>query len=281
MLDRLGRVEEAWTEFAKANGRLDVALDEAWRGEVMTRAKTLEQAKRWAQSASAVADDDDELPVPLFILGPSRSGKSTLEKLIGSLENVTRGYESLLVHELAAGALEAEVQPASGKLSALDERGRRRFTHVYGDAIREVAGQHAVVTNTHPHYIFEAWQIVELVPNARFVFVERDRDDTALRIFMKLYNAGTNAYAYDLGRIYDYLDWYGAMFDALEENLGDRVLRLKYEDVVSEPEAARQKLAALCGIPGQGADIPALGDDRGAAEPCTQFMAAAKQADRS
>ena len=281
MLDKLGKVEQAWTEFAAANARLNLALDEVWRGEVSTRANALEDARRWRRSTSADSDTQDALPASLFILGASRSGKSTVERVVGSLENVTRAYESLLVHELAAGALEAEVQPGSARLSALDDGEKMRFLGAYREAIQETAGQHRVVTNTHPHYIFEAGPIVELVPKARFVFVERDREDTALRIFMKLFNAGTNAYAYDLSKIYDYLDWTGAMFDAWEAKLGDRVLRLRYEDVVSEPEVARQKLAALCGIPGQGAEIPVLGDDRGAAEPYAQFMAAAKQTDCS
>lgn len=281
MLDKLGRVDEAWAEFSAANARLDASLGEVWRGEVSTRRNALEDAKRWTQSTNGDAETPDALPVSLFILGASRSGKSTVEKVAGSLENVTRAYESLLVLELAAAASEAEVQPGSARLSALDVGARTRFTQTYREAVQDAAGSQMVVTNTHPHYIFEAGQIVELVPKARFVFVERDREDTALRIFMKLYNAGTNAYAYDLGKIYDYLDWTGAMFDAWEAKLGDRVLRLRYEEVVSEPDVARQKLAALCGIPGQGAENPALGDDRGAAAPYAQFLAAAKQTDCS
>ena len=39
------------------------------------------------------ATGNGENPISLFILGPSRSGKSTMERLVGGLAGVKRGYE--------------------------------------------------------------------------------------------------------------------------------------------------------------------------------------------
>ena len=48
-----------------------------------------------------------------------------------------------------------------------------------------------------------------------------------------------------------------------------------YEEMIADPAGALRVAADLCGLPMRDGPLPALGDDRGCAEPYRQFMAAA------
>jgi hypothetical protein len=49
---------------------------------------------------------------------------------------------------------------------------------------------------------------------------------------------------------------------------------IRYEDMVADPAAALRAAADLCGVPMTDRPLPVLGDDRDAAAPYRQFMAA-------
>ncbi|HSM40905.1 MAG TPA: sulfotransferase, partial [Afifellaceae bacterium] len=107
---------------------------------------------------------------------------------------------------------------------------------------------------------------------ARFLFVKRDRMDTAMRILMKHYQTDTNPYAYDLETALGEIDWYHNMMDLWQERLPERSMTLRYEEVVADPAKCLAAAAGLCGI---SADLPeslAVGDDRGVAEAYRAFL---------
>ena len=130
-----------------------------------------------------------------------------------------------------------------------------------------------VFTNTHPGRIYDATRMVAAFPNVRFIFVKRNVEDILLRIYMRHYNSG-NAYSYDLKSARDYVLWYHEMMDLLAEKLPDIVRVVRYEDMIADPAAAVRVAADLCGFPMTDAPLPAVGDDRGCAEPYRQLMAA-------
>ncbi len=64
------------------------------------------------------------------------------------------------------------------------------------------------------------------------------------------------------------------MMDLLAEKFPDIVRVIRYEEMVTDPPAALRAAAELCGLPMVHGPLPALGDDRGCAEPYRQLMAA-------
>lgn len=210
-------------------------------------------------------------PLTLFILGPSRSGKTTLERLVASIAGVRRGHESRLVERATmrtsqlAGLL--TIQNPADLPPALDDRLRDAFT----EEVLAHAGGARIVTDTYPAMIPYVGRVAATLPSVRFVFVGRDPYDAALRILMRQYRAG-NHYAYDVATIFDYLNWYRAMAQVWREKLPGISLDLAYEDMVSEPALALAKVARLCGAE-MPTELPAgPGDDRGCADPYRTMM---------
>src|SRR5258706_9724334 len=90
-LDRAGRYGEAWEVLGAANrtraSRMRQELKELKEGEQFA-------LKRLRDVRGPSRTSDKEQTASLFILGPSRSGKTSLETLFGQLEGAKRGYEN-------------------------------------------------------------------------------------------------------------------------------------------------------------------------------------------
>src|SRR5262249_17984571 len=95
-----------------------------------------------------------------------------------------------------------------------------------------------------------------------------------LRIFQRLYRRG-NPYSYDVRTARDHVDWYNQMMDVMAEKLPEIVRVVRYEEMVSDPKTVLRTIAGLCGLQLEHNPNPAMGTDRGCAEPYRDMMAAA------
>lgn len=270
-LDKAGRHEEAWKHLAPAcrtffNREAAHSLSEtqqaslAWLRENPTKARG--------------GSGGGGRPISLFILGPSRSGKTSIETLLGTLDGVKRGYENPIVENAVRRAFQSAGFLNTAFFAALPPQFYSLCRDIYLDELARRAGSARVFTNTHPAHIHNAGRIAAAFPSVRFIFVKRKLEDIALRIYMRKYRRGS-AYSYDLKSTYEYIIWYHEMMDLLAERLPDRVRIIHYEEMIADPAGALRVAADLCGLPMTDGPLPELGDDRGCAEPYRQFMAAA------
>jgi len=274
LLHKQGEFQAAWEQLRKAND----ALAARYKNELADHAKRREAAKARANafktSAPLQSEQDRDLPVSLYLLGPSRSGKTTLERVLGSIDGVKRGYENPLV-ELAVrrASLEAGLLPMS-QLGDLPPELGAKFVDHYRNELRARTDGAKVFTNTHPGRISDVGRLANLIPNARFVFVLRKPEDLALRIYMKHFREGGNIFAYDLKSINDEIDWYHSMMAIWQKHLPDVCRTVEYERLVGEPLEITKIAAELCGLDATSDSLPPVGDDRNCAESYAQYLAA-------
>lgn len=271
-----GQHDDAWQHLATANSwpARQMATPAAERAE--SRHHLLDRVRAGVTPAQLASPDEDEPPATLFILGPSRSGKTTLERLISPVDGVRRSHERALLHDaMRQTCLEAGVTTPS-VLADLPSSHAASFRRHFRQQLAIPAGQLTqAVSNTNPYHIQDVLPAAALLPGARFAFVKRDIDDITLRIFMKRYASG-NHHAYDVAMITDYIAWYNQMIDALAERLPDTSTVIRYEDMIAAPAATQHNIAQLCNIELTGAPLPDLGDDRGCATPYAAHLKAAR-----
>ncbi len=263
ILDGLGSHADARQALETGNAPLSDIYSVANSELREQSAPTIERARGWNYTGPADAVDGKDVPVTLLIIGASCSGKSTLERLAGSMAGVTLGFESELVQasvayvSSSAGLLSLQLP---GQLAAklYDDFSKRYATEL----TQQVSGT-KLFTTTHPGLIPDLGRIAELVPNVRIVFIERDTGDTAHRIFGKMYPQDTNPFAYDLAGIDEYLGEYAQLIEIWSGHLGDISMRVSYEDMVADPKGTLAKVAKLCGLPVPKGKLPEIGDDRG------------------
>src|SRR5262249_48228575 len=145
--------------------------------------------------------------ISLFILGPSRSGKTTMEMLVGTLEGVRRGYENRTVRNAVSLAFETGGLSASSLLENLPPTLHSVCRETYIDELTKRVGPAKVFTNTNPGLIHSADLIAGILPSTRFILVKRDLQDNLLRIYQRKYKRW-HLYSYDLVTASDHIVWY-------------------------------------------------------------------------
>src|SRR5262249_28960640 len=214
-------------------------------------------------------------PISLFILGPSRSGKTTMERLIGMLDGVKRGYENLMVETAVRKALQTVGLPQTGLFETLPPTLYPVCRAMYNEDLFQQVGSTRVFTSTNPSRIHDADLLAIAFSGVRFLCMKRNAEDNVLRIYMRRYKTG-NVYSYDLRAAREHVAWYHDMMDLLAQKFPHIVRVIQYEDMIADSADALRSAADLCGLPlAPRAHLPALGDDRGCARPYRQFMTAA------
>ena len=269
-LDKAGRHAEAWEQALAANRPIAATVKKDLAENISRRENNL----KWLRERSVTKAGgirDERLPTSLFILGPSRSGKTTLESLTGMLEGVKRGYENPSVENAISRTYQDAGLLTTFSLDYLPPQFFPQVRQIYAEELARRAGSAKVFTNTHPGYVHEVARLAETIPNARFIFVKRNVDDIVLRMFMRMYRRG-NPYSYNVSSARAYVEWYYQMIDLLAEKLPEMVRVVRYEDMVTDPASALRVAADLCGLPMTQKPVPALGDDRDCAAPYREFM---------
>lgn len=272
-LDKAGRYAEAWDELVRGNTIEFRPMVDVYRKDAAARKKMLELV-RGSQRVKPPVETTGKQPLSLFILGPSRSGKTTLEHLIGSKPSVKRGYENPIVENAVRRTFQSSGLPTRSRVFELPTGLDARFRDNYIEDLRARASGDSVFTNTHPGRIFDVYRLAQAAPEMRFVFVKRNVDDLALRIYMKKFQSG-HPYAYSLPAIKEYVGWYNDMMTALEEKLEGIVRTISYEDIIENPKMVRNVVFELCGLGETQDNSPIIGDDRDAAHPYKDYVARA------
>jgi hypothetical protein len=117
------------------------------------------------------------------------------------------------------------------------------------EALRQALGHHDGITvDTSPSNLLYAGLIAELLPDARFVYCQRDSRDTCVSIFEQPLSAA-HGYA---NRLEDLGRYYSACFDLArhwQSLLGDRLYTARYEQLCESPESGIKGLLAACSLP--------------------------------
>ncbi len=263
-LDQRGRHAEAWSGFITANKMMFRDMEPAWKRQREHDLGLVDRLKSAPPVPAAARAPQDDMPIPLFIIGPSRSGKTTLEHLLSTIPGVKRGFENLLVEKSVRRSFQDAALPPREQLKELPAGMEQVFRNHYLSGLRAAARDYRLFTTTHPGRMLDALRLANLLPSARFVLVKRDLDDLMVRIFMRMFLNG-HPYAYSLASIREYVQTYFAVQDVLAEKLPGRTCTIRYEEMIAEPQKARDMLSAFCGLAPAGNPVPDLGNDVGCA----------------
>jgi len=144
---------------------------------------------------------------------------------------------------------------------------------IYFDTLRRIRVDAPVLSTTAPGYVWHIPWVATTLPNARLLFVQRDPDDTVLRMLMRLYR-DSHAYAYHPRAAYQHIAWYHAMIDTFAAKFPAISRVVSYERIVTDPISVLREAAALCGLPAAALpeSVTVPGDDRGCAAPYREWM---------
>ena len=269
-LHNAGKYEEAWEQLIKANEPKKHLLAEVWRSSLPRRDQILKFARN-IPLFKIIPEPPKGQPVSLFILGPSRAGKTTLERLLSIVPSVKRGYENPIVENAVRRTTQISGCITLSGINGMPSNLDKEFLRFYSEELIQRAGGARVFTNTHPAKIVEVLRYAKAIPAVRFIFIKRNPEDLIMRTYMKSYESG-NSYAYDIKTIKENMDWYYALSEIYSEKLPGISQIVYYEDMLKNPAAVLDAAGKLCGIDVKADALPNIGNDQGIGGPYRKLI---------
>ena len=192
--------------------------------------------------------------VPVFVVGMPRSGTSLIEQMLASHPAVHGGGEMRhlpAILEETFGFEESESANAYPEIvPALAAEALERVGRTYTDrAWRDVSGASHVTDKLTGNFL-HLGMIALSMPRAKIVHVVRDSRDTCFSCFANLFRLGDIPYSYDLetlGRHCVRRQSLMAHWHALLP--ADRIMLLRYEELVGDTERVLRGLLDFLGLP--------------------------------
>jgi tetratricopeptide (TPR) repeat protein len=249
-LDQLDRTGDAFEQYATANRLQGQASDAAYLlGEgpysLAALGRIREGIDGLAEAFSSVPDNAP--PGPAFLMGFPRSGTTLLDRMLSAHPRIG----CLEERETLVDAQRDFVETPEGiqRLAAMSPSERSIYRDAYGRRLADAAETipPTLIDKLPLHTAFLP-VISSLMPDARVVFVVRDPRDVCLSCFMQQFSMNT-AMAHFLG-VEMTAEYYSeVMAIGLEslERLPLRHVRVRYEDLVDNPEPTLGKVCELLG----------------------------------
>lgn len=197
--------------------------------------------------AAARGFDSEEC---LFVIGLPRTGTTLVEQVLSSHSEVF-GAGELQAFPLAVinTAKQLEGRPI-GKLELVErslQMDPERLGHTYLEATRPQTGRTRHFIDKQPSNYLYAGLIGRALPRARFIVVARDPLDGCFAMYRTLFT-GAYPFSYTLPELAAYYAAWHRLIRHWQTVLRDRLLLVRYEDLVRRFEPTAREMVAHCGL---------------------------------
>jgi tetratricopeptide (TPR) repeat protein len=184
---------------------------------------------------------------PIFIVGMPRSGTTLTEQVLASHPGVAAGGElaALPSASYRVQELSSDHRPYPYGLKTISTAALRELARGYLGQLDKIDTAGRMVTDKLPFNFMHLGIIALMFPGAKVVHCRRDPLDNCTSCYFTSF-AEEVAFAADLGTLGRYYADYHRLMAHWCEVLPITMLELKYEDLVSDTEAAIRRLLGYC-----------------------------------
>ncbi len=238
--EKFAEYELAWQHFSRAN-----MLDRSnW--PVYNRASTEAVFQKiisqcdssWLRRYQGSSDSS------VFICGMFRTGSTLLEQVLAAHPRFTAGGEREFFPRLVAKEFRGFPSGLDSMVAAKALSWKQR----YNEQTREIFGDAGRVTDKRPDNFLHIGLIKAILPSAKFVVTQRDWRDVATSVYSTRLGPKQN-YATSLRDIHHYIGLQNSLVEHWQSLLGSELIRVPYEDLVTEPRKTITAVLAGLGEP--------------------------------
>lgn len=249
-LEDVGRPDEAFDTLCAANAEHRPTLSYTFDRDAAVF-DAIEAI--WRRPTAAAGKAETPTDAPIFVIGMPRSGTTLVDRILSSHPGVESAGElqamPLAVKKAAGTSTSTVLDPetiiaaAGGDMAEIGRDFLQRASHHRRDPSLRF-------TDKFPGNFLYAGFIARALPSARLVCLRRHPMDAVLSNFRNLFAVSSRYYDYS----YDLLDIaaYYVRFDRLmalwRTALADRLIEIRYEDLIADQEGETRRLLAHCGL---------------------------------
>lgn len=247
--ERLGRYDDAWQAYHRANALRSVKYDRAAYTTATDNALRAWTPEVFHSAPRATPGEAD--PVVVFVLGMPRSGTSLIEQVLDA-HPAAHGLGEVEWVQQVALHLQSAVRPPLAQImqhprllsKGLLENARREY---FRKAREKGAGEARFITDKLPPNFFNIGLITRMFPDARIIHTVRDPLDTCLSCYFHSFGSGM-AWPYDLRNIAHFYNLYRRMMDHWRSMPDLEMLDVVYEEFVADQESQTRRLLEFVGL---------------------------------
>jgi tetratricopeptide (TPR) repeat protein len=231
--EQLGDFELAWQHFSKGNA-LDQRIIPPYKpGDIEADFdRIVTQCNReWLMQYEGSSSE------PVFICGMFRSGSTLLEQMFAAHPGFVAGGES----EFFPRLMVREFPDYPQGLDAISIKKLRTWQQQHTEQSGTRFGGSARLTDKRPDNFLYIGLIKAVLPSAKFVVTERDWRDIATSVY-SVRLGPRQSYATSLKDIRHYFGLQSELINHWEKALGSDLMRVRYEDLVLQPQRTVTKL---------------------------------------
>ena len=188
---------------------------------------------------------------PIFIVGLPRTGTTLLERIMTAHSDVlSAGELQNFGNELIRGVVEMTPGVKHNKVSmirAATELDHSALGKAYVDSVASRTTDSRRFIDKLPINFLYLGSIARALPDATLIHMDRHPMDAAFAIYKMLFSQAY-PFSYDLEDLGHYYVAYRELMDYWHEQLGDRLLRVNYEDLVADTETHARRAIAHAGL---------------------------------
>jgi tetratricopeptide (TPR) repeat protein len=247
-LEDLGHFQESFEYYERGNALKRATLH--YRPGALEQVAQRQTAVCTPQFFAARQQWGSASNAPIFIVGLPRSGSTLVEQILGSHSQVEGTLELAdiprLVQELQTGMRDGRpgYPELLGALSA--DQCRHLGEKYLADTAAYRTGKPRF-TDKMPNNFRHLGLLHLILPSARIIDVRREPMACGFSIFKQLFANGQR-FAYSLEEIARYYRMYVQLMAHWERVLPGKILRVQYEDLVSELEPTVRRMLDFCGL---------------------------------
>jgi len=249
-LEDLGQWEEAF-HFYKLGGDAAAAVSKAAGYNVSTQTGLIDKIIEvcdigWLASGTNERKPLNSRRTPIFIVGMPRTGTTLTERIIASHSQVESADETLFMQiaiKSVSGVKSGDsMNPAM--IEAAAEKDIGLIAKHYLDAVEYRLSDKPMFVDKLPDNFLYLGFISKAFPDAHIILLRRNPMDNCFA----MYKQSFFSFAYTLEDLGKYYVAYDRLRRHWAEMLGDRVIGIDYESLVTDPEGQTRRLLGRLGL---------------------------------
>jgi tetratricopeptide (TPR) repeat protein len=192
-------------------------------------------------------DMSDSALAPIFIVGMPRSGTTLVEQMLAAHSAIRGGGELTYVGRLAielGKTWQARGDSAPGDDATVADD-LRKAANRYAGLTADLHRRYPRFTDKMPQNFLYIGLIQLLFPKSTIIHCQRDPVATCFSCYQKRFTAG-NYFSFDLGNLGQYYGSYERIMRHWHQVLPDKILDVRYEDMVADPEKGIRRILEFC-----------------------------------